>query len=191
MLFDCSHANIELEWASGDRDATAEWTFSTVNNVHIHRVKRREQLEFDESDKPSGNGMAHWGTVWYGTLKGAGVTFQSGSDRDCRDAFVKSGKLSDKKDGNFRRINDNWPVFAFARDFGKVGSDVKSVVFSIGLAQNNAVQYLTRDGVVPLRSLWTQYFPTENAMVSRKSCDFAQVTTYMDRLTFSTTTTRS
>jgi Domain of unknown function (DUF5127) len=157
---------------SGDRGAVADWSFSTAKNVYIHRVKRRQQLEFDESDKPSGNGMANWGTVWYGTLREPGVTFQSGSDRDCRDTFVKHGRLFDKQDGNFRRITDNWPVFAYAKNFGRVGAEVKSMVFSIGLAQTNAIKYLTRDGAVPIRSLWTRYFPTENDMVSRRFCSF-------------------
>jgi hypothetical protein len=147
-----------------------------VNNVYVHRVKRQQQLEFDESDKPSGNGMAQWGNTWYGTLKAPGVTFQSGPDRECRDTFVKTGRLQDKQDGNFRRIDDNWPVFAFARDLGRVGPEAKSTVFSIGLAQNNAVQHLTKEGVVPLRSLWTQYFPSENAMVSRVWCAWTQLT---------------
>lgn len=105
--------------------------------------------------------MAEWGNVYYTTDATDSLTVQTGSDQIVRSAFVANGKLDGSLDTKFRVITDNWPVFAFSNDFGNVGREMKSRLFSIGLLQQNAVQFLGADGLVPLPSLWTSYYANE------------------------------
>jgi Domain of unknown function (DUF5127) len=132
----------------------------------VHRVARDQQYEFDESDKPDGNGMANWGTVWYATDITGGISWQTGSDRDCRQSFAQTGSLANTADQKFRKINDNWPVFAFSKDLGRVGSTGDSMLFSIGLIQDYAAQFLGDGGIRRVPSLWKQYFTNDEDSVS-------------------------
>lgn len=143
---------------SGDHDAVAVWDYDTSNDVSYHKVSRQIQIEFDENDKPYGNGIANWGNFYYATDAVDDLTAQSGADFAVRSAFAQNGKLDGSKDTNFRAVQDNWPVFGFASDFGDVGSSPVSSLFTLGLMQQNAVQFLGADGVVSLPSLWGDYF---------------------------------
>lgn len=86
------------------------------------------------------------------------MTQQSGRDVDVRGAFVSNGQLANSKDTNYRAIRDNWPVFAYAVDFGTVNSSPAGALFTIGLYQTEAIQYDGPDGYGPVPSLWTSYF---------------------------------
>ena len=130
-----------------------------------HQVWRQTQITFDENDKPNGNGMANWGNVYWATNQVAGLTSQSGADRDVRGAFMKNGTLANSRDTNFRPIKQDWPVFGFSVDLGGVGSHPTSTLFTIGLLQRNAVQFLGAKGVQSLPALWTSYFASENSAV--------------------------
>jgi hypothetical protein len=154
------------EWVSGETTSIAQWDYGTTDDIAYHKVWRQTQLEFDESDKPSGNGMAEWGNVYWATDNINGLTMQSGPDTNVRSAFVQNGKLDSSKDTGFRAISDNWPVFGFANDFGTVGSNSQSQLFTIGLLQQNAIQFLGADGLASLPSLWVDYFDNEIDAVS-------------------------
>lgn len=159
-----------VEWASGEPNAEVEWSHNTINGVQAHKVWRKHQFEFDESDKPDGNGMANWGSIWYAVENQEGLSFKAGSDSETRSLFNKEGKLDNKSDKDFRRINDRWPVFAYAVDLGRdVSSTPKTTRFSIGLAQRNAVQFLNKGGNRKLASMWTNFFKTEDEMVCTQS----------------------
>lgn len=90
----------------------------------------------------------------------------SGSDNDVRGAFNTSSKLGNSKDNNFRAINDNWPVFGYAVDLGSVGSDAKSSLFTLGLCQDEAIQFLGANGLTTLPSLWKSYFGNDITALS-------------------------
>jgi hypothetical protein len=83
-----------------------------------------------------------------------------------REAFKDNGKLDDGEDAGFRAINSDWPVFGYAVDMGAVGSDTKSQLFTIGLCQNEAIQFLGADGSTTLPSLWKSYFSDDLAALS-------------------------
>lgn len=84
---------------------------------------------------------------------------------------MKNGKLSNSKDSDFRAVNTNWPVFGYTVDLGSVSSSTKSVLFSIGLCQKEAIQFLGEgDSVRTINSLWTDYFSDDLAAVSLMSC---------------------
>jgi hypothetical protein len=128
---------------------------------------------FDENGKPDGNGQANWGNVYWATNRVAGLTTMSGQDSVVRDQFRKRGQLDNTVDSNFRAIADRWPVFAFAKDLGDVGTRKSSTLFSIGLLQNPAIQFLGAQGITALPALWASYFHTEESAV----CSFSSPVT--------------
>ena len=154
------------EWASGDGDAVAQWDFDSYVNVAYHKVWRQIQIPFDENAKPDGNGQANWGYVYWGTNKAAGLTVQSGADYAVRSTFAQTGRLDGSQDERYRPIDEDYPVFGFAIDLGSCGGWPKSTLFSIGLLQDDAVQFLGADGLKPLPSLWTDYFGSGEEAVS-------------------------
>jgi hypothetical protein len=83
-----------------------------------------------------------------------------------RETFKDSGKLDDNEDTSFRAINSDWPVFGYAVDMGSVGSDAKTQLFTIGLCQDDAIQFLGVDGLTTLPSLWKSYFDDDLAALS-------------------------
>jgi len=102
--------------------------------------------------------MANWGNFYYATDSVDGLTVQSGADISVRSNFALDGKLDGTKDTKFRTVSDNWPVFGFASDLGNVGSSPVESLFTLGLMQKNAVQFLGANGINPLPSLWGDYF---------------------------------
>lgn len=111
--------------------------------------------------------QAEWGNWYWATDDGPDVTHQSGSDVDVRGTFTANGTLQNSQDTNYRVISDNWPVFAYAIDLGSVTSSPATTLFSIGLAQTEAIQYASPSGVVALPSLWTSYFSDDLDAVRR------------------------
>jgi hypothetical protein len=92
------------------------------------------------------------------------LSFQSGSNSTLRPEFAANGTLVNTNDTNYRAINDNFPTFAFAKDLGKVRTPV-STLFTIGLAQQEAIQFDGAQGTVSVPSLWTDYFSDDLAYV--------------------------
>lgn len=169
-----------VEWASGEKDATAQWDYHTSGNIAYHQVWRQQQTVFDENNKPDGNGMANWGNVYWATNRVAGLTIQSGADTTVRGNFINGGKLDNSKDTKYRPIQDQWPVFGFATDLGKVSIHPEPVLFTIGLLQQSAIQFLGDGGIEVLPALWTSYFRTEEQAVSWKR--LPAVKDYVDHL---------
>ncbi|KAB8305035.1 hypothetical protein EYC80_004340 [Monilinia laxa] len=156
------YTDISAEWISGDRTTTAQWDYGvTSDDIAYHRVYRQEQLEFTEI-----NEQAEWGYWYWATQDTTNVTYQSGQDKAVRSAFETEGKLPNTKDSNFRAINDDFPVFGFAKDFGPVSTKAQEVVFVLGLAQENAIQFDGSGGNTTLPSLWTSYFSSDTEALS-------------------------
>ncbi|KAJ5154601.1 uncharacterized protein N7500_010040 [Penicillium coprophilum] len=168
------YADISAEWVSGDRNAIAEWEYGTTDGVAYHKVHRQTQLAFSEK-----NEQAEWGNWYWATDDSKGMTYQSGVDVDVRGQFAQNGKLTNGRDTNFRAISSGWPVFGFSSDLGSVDSSPVSTLFSLGLTQDQAIQYEGASGYGPVPSLWRSYFSTELAALSyfhhdyRESSDLA------------------
>ncbi|KAE8150486.1 hypothetical protein BDV25DRAFT_110928 [Aspergillus avenaceus] len=148
------YADITAEWVSGDRNAIAQWDYGvTKGDVAYHKIYRQTQLLFSEDGD-----QAEWGEWYWGTDNEKGLTYQAGADVDVRGAFTKNGTLANSKDDNYRAISSKWPVFGFARDLGSVSSTA-NVLFSVGLAQDSAIQYTGKvSGTTAEPSLWKSYF---------------------------------
>jgi hypothetical protein len=63
---------------------------------------------------------------------------------DVRAQFIKKGKLANSKDGNFRAVQDNWPVFGLTHDLGTVKDASAPVVFAVGHVRDPAINYMTQ-----------------------------------------------
>lgn len=106
------------------------------------------------------------GYWYYATEDNNDLTYQSGSDDDVRKQFKNAGKLSNTKDTNFRSIDDNYPVFGFAVDLGKVSSSSKTKLFQLSLHQDNCVLFEGADGIMSVPCLWKSYFKDDKSAVS-------------------------
>ncbi|KAI0101780.1 glutaminase GtaA [Nemania sp. FL0031] len=151
------YADVSGEWASGDPGAILEWDYGTSNGVAYHQFYRQSQTEISETRE-----LPNWGNYYWSTANTAGLTYQIGSDVDVRGTFQSNGSLPNSKDTNFRAVNDNWPVFGFAKNLGSVSSKSVNTLFTIGVTQDDAIQLLGQgDGLTTYHSLWTDYFKSE------------------------------
>jgi hypothetical protein len=82
--------------------------------------------------------------------------------------------LGNSRDTKFRAINDAWPVFAYSIDLGSVGSKATSNVFTIGLCQSDAIQFLGKDGLKNVPSLWKSYYNDDLAALSYFHKDYKE-----------------
>lgn len=166
------YADISAEWVSGDRDTIAQWDYGTTDNVAYHKVYRQVPLDFSEI-----NQQGEWGSWYWATDDSDDMTYQSGTDVVVRGQFASNGTLSNSVDTNFRAISDNWPVFGFSSDLGTVNSSPVSTLFSLGLTQEEAVQFEGASAYGPVKSLWTSYFDTELDALSFFHNDFEDSST--------------
>ncbi|CAF9939885.1 MAG: hypothetical protein HETSPECPRED_002085 [Heterodermia speciosa] len=180
------YTDITAEWASGDRLTVAEWEYgvtpapstrrsrhrrqsnSTSAGIAYHKFYRQTQLLFSEVAEQSEYGNWYWATDNVDSL-----THQSGSDVQVRSAFRNTGALANTNDNNFRAINDSYPTFGFAVGLGKVGSAPVSTLFTLGHAQEQAIQFDGANGNVSLPALWTSYYATELDALSFFHNDYA------------------
>lgn len=146
---------------AGDPNSVAQWDYDlTSDSVAYHKVYRQDQLVFSET-----NQQADWGYWYWATKNASNLSFQSGSDTTVRGSFKGNGTLPNTKDSNFRPINQQYPVFGFSSDLGSVSAPVNTL-YTLGLTQEQAIQFDGELGVVPLNSLWTSYFASETDAVS-------------------------
>ncbi|KAL1797760.1 hypothetical protein ACET3X_004366 [Alternaria dauci] len=156
------YTDISAEWASADLTTVAEWSFGTTpDGINYHKVWKQDQRVFNEH-----NEQAQWGNWYYSTRAVEGLTYKSGADFEVRDAFDSHGSLDNAQDSDFRPINAGWPVFGYALAMGSVGSDVNSQLFTIGICQDEATQFLGADDLVILPSLWKDYFGDDVSALS-------------------------
>ncbi|KAI4960699.1 hypothetical protein J4E86_002324 [Alternaria arbusti] len=156
------YTDISAEWTSGDVAAVAEWSYGTTSDgIGYHKIWKQGQQSLSEV-----NDRAEWGNWYYSTEAVEGLTHKSGADSEVRDAFDNDGSLDNAEDSGFRPINAEWPVFGYALNMGSVGSDVKSQLYTIGLCQDDAIQFLGADGLNNVPSLWKSYFQDDLAALS-------------------------
>lgn len=159
------YTDVSAEWASGDRDQVAEWSQGVArgasSDVTYHKFWRQLQQEFSEDGD-----QAAWGNWYYATENGDDVTYQSGAHTKVRQEFIDNGSLSDSNDTNFRAINDDFPIFAFVKDLGSVGSDPVDTVFTINLLQENSVQFNPGGGMKSIPAFWRNTYGDEVSAIT-------------------------
>lgn len=97
------------------------------------------------------------------------MTYQTGQDTVVRGQFISNGALANSQDTAFRAIQNDWPVFAFAKNLGTIAAGTASAptIVSIGYVRDPAVEYIIAGGSYQPRSLyfWSKY-STVAAVVS-------------------------
>jgi Domain of unknown function (DUF4965)/Domain of unknown function (DUF5127)/Domain of unknown function (DUF1793) len=154
-----------IEWVSTNNKDIATWGSGETNNLLYHQVSRWNQIEFGESDD-QGNGQAQYGNVWYATNADPAVSRQTGEDKIVRGNFVAQGALPNTYNTDYRGISDRWPVFAFAKDLGRIASQTSLTRFTIGMTQPNAVKFLGAKGLISMPSVWKSIWGNETAALS-------------------------
>lgn len=196
------------EWASEDRTNVASWNYGVIGGnttqqkrspqhvlsspgkplaarnssassggIAYHLFHRQTQELFTENtDK---RGQAEWGDWIYATEQVSGLTYSNGaSDVDTRGAFISSGSLENVQNTDYRAINSDYPVFAFSIDYGSISSTPQSSLFTITIAQEQAIQFESGTGdIQSLPPLWTSYFSDELALVSFFYNDYSNAQT--------------
>ncbi|KAJ7636292.1 hypothetical protein FB45DRAFT_1055754 [Roridomyces roridus] len=170
------YSDITGEWLTGDDSWDLQWE-TTTKGIVSHEISFQYPAMWQEVNDhiayasatlvlcASFNSISD-GSLYYSTLPGKGVMYQTGPDVFVRGNFLSNSSLPNTKDTLFRATSDAWPVFALAKDFGKVKTG--SVVFSIGHIRDPAVEYVLPNGKMQSRSLyfWSK-FSTAAAVVSR------------------------
>ena len=161
--------DISGEWANGDSTQLIKWAPETIarnsdgsnraGTLSTWTVTPNSPKVFNQvNDYPS------WGTVLWSTATSKDLTTQSGADATVRSQFVGFGRLTDGNDQNQpRAINDQYPVFAFAKSLGTVGSTAtKPFTLLLGHVRDPAINYLGNS----VSSLWRQYWPAYESMLA-------------------------
>ncbi|OCK79634.1 glutaminase GtaA [Lepidopterella palustris CBS 459.81] len=148
-----SYMNVEVTSMDGTTHDVQLYSDISAGQIAYHHVFKQDQALFSENDD-----QAEWGDCK--------LTHQSGIDKDVRGAFTSNGKLGNTNDTNYRAINNQWPVFGFSVDLGKVGTYPVDTLFSLGLCQTQAVQFAGNGGTQALPSLWTSFFTDERQALS-------------------------
>jgi len=170
------HKPTNFAHAPQNTNATSQFKRQSTNGtggVAYHKVWRQQQLELAEFAD-----QASWGYWYYSTNNEAGLTHQSGVDDDVRQQFIDNGKLTNTEDSNFRAIEDDFPVFGFAVDMGKISGPVcegKSTLFMLSLHQQTCINFEGASGNATLPCMWTNYFDNEADAVSYFYGDFEDV----------------
>ncbi|ROW08173.1 hypothetical protein VPNG_06905 [Cytospora leucostoma] len=149
------------EFASGsDVTQNITWDHGSTSGVLYNTFQLSTQQEFVELSQQAG-----WGQWFLSTADTDGVTWKIGADTVVRPQFEANQTLDNTQDTNYRAINDNWPVFALSKDLGNVSSSEVGVLFTIGVSQDNVVNFQgNSSSATALTALWkSAYSSAEDA----------------------------
>ncbi|SMR41291.1 unnamed protein product [Zymoseptoria tritici ST99CH_1E4] len=158
------YTDVSGEWASGDRSKVVQWEQGAQNGqggLVYHKFYRQEQQEFSEDSD-----QAAWGNWYYATEQGQGLTYQTGPHIATRQQWIDRGELTNQVGTNYRAISDNFPIFAFAKNLGRVGGDQVDTTFTINLLQRNVVQYNPGNGLRPVQAMWSNFHQDEVSAIN-------------------------
>ncbi|KAI5802839.1 putative glutaminase [Pyronema domesticum] len=157
-------------WVSHDRNVPIKWGFSRTSTLQSWAVSRQTELLFTErSDR------AEWGTFFFTAPADPSVTSSTSDAGAARASFATTGIVSKNSTQPVALGNR---VFAFSKPFSK--NDVVSnttVLFTLAMAQDPIVQFAGKDGYLPRRPLWTQYYKSASEMLSFHYNDYQKALT--------------
>ncbi|KAK3682152.1 hypothetical protein B0T22DRAFT_277242 [Podospora appendiculata] len=172
------YMDVSGEWASGDLSQVINWDHNTSGNLSYHKFFRANQAQFSESGE-----IASWGTWYLSTDSTDGLTWQIGQDTAVRTQFTNNQALSNTKDSDFRAVQTNWPVFAFAHDLGDVQSTSVERVFTLGLIQDEVIDFAGQSGsLAPVPGLWSSFYTNDLSAVVAFYNDYQHATAVSNEL---------
>ncbi|CAG2102973.1 unnamed protein product, partial [Medioppia subpectinata] len=127
---------------------TGEWVTSDLNQViewDVREVKGKSNLI---------NELPEWGTIKFFTESTA--TYEANFVDTMRSKFVKTGKLDNTVNRNYRKVSDNWPGIGFARTLtaGTTHTAANTVYYGVAHVRRPAIEYTDSH----LNQLWESYF---------------------------------
>ncbi|PVF95783.1 DUF1793-domain-containing protein [Serendipita vermifera] len=162
------YTDISAEWVSGDNDLIVNWS-TKVEDPTTGIITHQVQLANEETFKEIGDHIQH-GSAYYSIASTQGTTYQTGADTDVRAQFIQHGVLTNTTDSEFRAVQDHWPIFAYAKDLGDVGSGgvQNAAVFSVGHVRDPAIQYIVEGGGLQERGVyfWGSFASVDNVIAS-------------------------
>ena len=146
------YADITGEWASPDESSVITWDATTTGRNRYWSVQLQTPDPLTEDTQ-----MANWGSAIWGSPLAGNQTYQSGYAADVRNQFASARSLTGANDTDFRAVDDDQPVFAFASDLGPVGGDQwQSVSFVIGHVRTPLISYGA--DATPVLPWWSTYW---------------------------------
>ena len=87
---------------------------------------------------------------------------------DSRNYFARNGTLDDQYDSNIRAINDQFAVFAIARDLGTIQVTQAPVVWTVGYTTDPVINYTDLSGASPRprRPYYKTQYSNDGALAS-------------------------
>lgn len=101
------------------------------------------------------------------------MTWQTLAIGSSRGNFSLHGKLENTSDTNFRAINNQWPVLAYALDLGNIVKTSNTLVVGIGLVRDPVVSYRTPKTTQSLSHLWYSKWGSLGSAVSLRFGDLS------------------
>jgi hypothetical protein len=147
------YADVTGEWATSTESAVITWDATTTTRNRYWSVQLQTPDPLTE-----GAQMANWGSAVWGSPIAPNQTYQSGYAADVRNQFAASGSLANTNDTDFRAVDDDQPVFAFASDLGTISGvhSERSVRFAIGHIRTPLISY--GPDATPILPWWTTYW---------------------------------
>lgn len=171
------YVDVNGQWVSGKDDSLIEWELSmqpatdASEELKTWGIKRQSEELFTETDD-----QAEWGRLY---LTGSGdMKHHTGSASDVRRYFATHSKLDDHLNDDYRAINENEPVFAFAKSFklsrsaATSKSQTCSTLFTITHVQDPVTQYASARGLTFMRPLWKSWFHDDYKLIQFHYGDF-------------------
>ena len=100
--------------------------------------------------------------------QGDNVTDKIAVGEDSRNYFARNGTLDNQYDSNIRAINDQFAVFAIARDLGTIQVTQAPVVWTVGYTTDPAISYGDLSGAPPTsrRPYYKTQYSNDEALAS-------------------------
>ncbi|CAE6438900.1 unnamed protein product [Rhizoctonia solani] len=155
------------EFVTSDTSLKVKWS-TTTEGIIVHQMSLQDPITYSESKQ-----RAQWGTAYLAANQTDGTTWQTGIADTLRKQFIRSGKLSNTPDQNFREVSKDWPVMAIAQDLGTVATQPQAASFVLGYSRNPAVEYYTSNGKEDRSLYFLSKFSSEEDAVRYAVADYS------------------
>ncbi|CAG2118711.1 unnamed protein product, partial [Medioppia subpectinata] len=127
------------EWVTSDLNQVVEWDVREVNgksNLVNGDFKLKNEKKFNENKE-----LPEWGTIKFFTDSTA--TYEANFVDTMRSKFIKTGRLDNNVDRNYRKVSDNWPGIGFARTLtaGATHTAANTVYYGVAHVRRPAIEY--------------------------------------------------
>jgi len=140
------------EWAINGPEQAVSWGRYRIGDMQVLRIGSQEQAILQKSGDDL---RIDWGYLYLALPGGMKGDLGTGPHTRCREAFLRTGRLSDTDDMAMPRpAGTHWPTLASRLELGRVGTELKSghvllaydEVFSVEYMHQRLPPYWRRNG---------------------------------------------